>query len=228
MTTSVATAVEALRERLSESTASQWTDQQLRRWLDEACKDIARRTFHLQDTDSISVTAGDGQYTLDADVLRVNKVYWTPSSDTTRKMPLEPRQWEAMDNIWMDYQDDQGTDPYVFSLRGYAPNVVIQLYPVPGLDGTLQLHVVRMPASINVASGGGNLDIPDSWCDVAYDHAEYKALRKDRDPRWQEAKELYEQNLEVMISNGDYLNAPNEVVWDGVLAVPRWLADPNY
>jgi hypothetical protein len=225
MATTVADAVTSLRERLDEETAAQWLDVSLRRWLNEGIRDIARRTRHYWDVDTIAVSADDGEYTVDADVLHIKHVYYTPSGDASRMIPLEARAFEAMNQLWWDRQDQSSGDPAVFTTYGYAPTLTIKLFPVPGSDGTLTLHVIRLPAELDVAAGTGNIDVPTGWLEMAFDYGEYMALRKDRDPRWQEAFQMYESKVQGIIDMGDYINAPGEFVPTGSGILPSWLTD---
>ena len=225
MAVTVATAVTTLRERLDETTAAQWTDVSLRRWLDEGIRDIARRTRHYWDTDTIDVAADDGEYTVADDVLHIKHVYFNPDGDTGRQIPLEPRAFEAMNQVWWDRQDQSSGWPVFFTTYGYAPTLTIKLFPVPSTDGTLTLHVARLPAALDVTSGSGNIDVPTGWLEMAYDYAEYMALRKDRDPRWQEAFQMYEAKVQGIIDMGEYINAPGEFVPTGSGVLPSWLTD---
>lgn len=228
MSTTVATCITTLRERLDEPTPAQWTDVQLRRWLNEGIRDIARRTMHLTDVKTIAVSAGTGTYTSSADVLRINHVYFSPTADTTRKIPLEARAWDSLDNIWWDQQDRATGDPILFGVYGYSPSVTLKLFPTPTRAGTLYLHVARTPAVLDVTGGSGNIDCPEGWLELALDYAEYMALRKDRDERWKDAYALFNEKLTSMIQQGDYLNVAGEFSWDGPTPVPRWLTDPNW
>lgn len=225
--TTVSTAVTALRERLDESTAAQWTDVQLRRWLNEAIRDVARRTRHFRDTDTIAVTADDGEYTVATDVLHIYHVYFTPTGQSNL-IPLEARAFEAMDAIWWDQQNQSAGYPAIWTTYGYVPTLTIKLFPVPSVAGTLTLHIARMPAALDITDGTGDVDAPEPWLEVAYDYAEYMALRKDRDPRWQESFQMYEQKLQNMIEQQEYQNAPGEFVWTGAGMAPSWLIDPNW
>jgi hypothetical protein len=222
MTTTVAEAVTALRERLDETTAAQWTDVQLRRWLNEGVRDIARRTRQYLDTDTIAVSADDAEYTVSADVLHIMAVYFTPTGDT-RMIRLEARSWEGMDNIWADQQNIASQYPALFTTYGYAPTLTLKLFPVPSIDGSLTVHMARLPAALDVTSGTGNIDTIEGWLEVAYDYAEYMALRKDRDPRWQESMGLYESKMANLIEMGDALNAPGEFSYAGSGMLPNWL-----
>ena len=222
MATTVATAVLALRERLDEASASQWSNVQIRRWLNEALRDIARRTFHYQGTDTQAVVAGTGTYTADADIIRINQVYFQPTADTTQKIPLQPRTWAGMDQIWGSRQDMESGYPALYATRGYSPAVTIKLYPVPSVAGTLYLNTVRMPANLDIATGTGDIDCPEAWVEVAYFYAEFMARRKDRD--YEAAKESFEQYgmmIDNMITNGDYMNAPDEFTFSGAGFLPN-------
>jgi len=222
----VADAVTSIRERLNEAAASQWSDQQIRRWLDEGIRDIARRTFHYQDSDTIAITASanNGIHTCATDVLRINQVYWQATADTTQKYPLQARQWAVMDQYWGNRQDMESGWPAMWATRGYAPTLTIKIFPVPSVAGTLFLNVARLPAAINVAAGGGSIDSPEAWTEVAYFYCEYMARRKDRDLEYaMESKGQYESLIASMIENGDYANAPDEFTWNGRNYLPDWL-----
>lgn len=227
--TTVADAVTTMRERLDEVNASQWTDIQLRRWLNEAIQDIARRTFHYTDVQTIAVAGiGESTYAVATDVIRINHCYWTPTGQT-QYTPMQARQWDGMDNLWYDRQNQSnGGFPCIYSVIGYSPNLLLKLYPVPSQAGALHIHVARMPAAINVSGGGGSVDAPPAWFSLCLDYAEAYALRKDHDERWKDAMGLYEQKLGDMINNGDYLNAPNEFTFDGPYAFDRWLVEPGF
>lgn len=221
MPVTVATAVTTLRERLDETVAAQWTDVQLRRWLNEAIRDIARRTRHYRDTSTIPVVAATGEYTASEDILHIFFAYFQPTG-STQQIPLEPRAWEAMNNIWWNQQNQAGY-PSLFTTYGYSPTLKVKLYPVPSVAGSLLLHVARLPAVLDVTAGSGNIDVATGWLEVAYDYAEYMALRKDRDPRWQESLQMYQEKVKGMIDMGDHLNAPGEFVQAGSGMYPSWL-----
>lgn len=227
--TSVATCVTAIRERLNEPTVAQWTDIQLRRWLNESIRDIARRTFHFTDLKTISIVANTGTYVAAADVIRINNCYFAPTADPTSKYPLEAKAWDSLDNVWWNWQDRASGDPVIFGVYGYSPSVTLKVFPVPTRPGTLYMHCARMPAVLDVTSGSGNIDCPEAWLELAFDYTEYMALRKARDQRWTENKDLYEQKIQGMIEVGDYLNAPGEFIYDTFgNPVPGYLWNSQY
>ena len=224
MTTTVAAAVTALRDLLDETTAAQWSDVQLRRWLNEAIRDMARRTHMYDDIKTIVAVSGTGEYTVPSDVLKINFMYFQQTG-STQQFPMEARAWEAMNNIWWDQQDSATGNPQLFTTFGMPPTLQLKVFPAPSIGGTFTLHVARLPVALDVATGTGNIEVPTAWLEAAYDYAEYKALRKDRDPRWQESLQLYEQKIEQMIDLRDTINAPGEFVFSGSGMLPTWLTD---
>lgn len=228
---SVADAVTSIRERLDEASASQWTDVQIRRWLNEGIREMARRTMHYMDSDSVSVTAGaqNGIWTLPSDILKVMQVYWQPDSDTSQQLPLQGRQWAAMDQYWGNRQNMESGWPLMWATRGYAPTLTIKIYPVPSEAGTLLLNVARLPAAIDITSGTGNVDAPEGWVEVAFFYCEYMARRKDRDMEMaMESMQQFQSLIASMIENGDYNNVPDEFLWNGRTYLPDWLVNPNW
>lgn len=224
MTLTVATAETALRERLDEATTSAWTATMLRRWLNEGIRDMARRTFALEDTDTVAVSANDGLYTVDADVLRINFAFFTPTADTHQNTMLMPRQFEG---FLQGMRGDHGRtgDPVFFSTYGYSPTLQLQLWPVPYRAGSMVLHVARLPAALDITSGTGNVDAPEAWLEVALDYAQYMAEKKERMPEWKDTLQLYEAKCADMVANMETLNAQNEIIYDGAATVPAWLAE---
>lgn len=194
-----AQALTALRERLDEATATAWTDVQLRRWVNEAVNDIARRTETIQVTANLDVDAGDQDHTLPATTLRVYRAEYI--EDNNQKVyPLEWVDFNAADSVWWVDQATTDGRPRIYTLWGYPPNLQIKLYPVPSVNGTLRVHYYSAPTALATdgTAASTNLSVPEGYTDLVLDYAEYKALRRDRDPRWQEAKAEYEQHLEQM------------------------------
>lgn len=228
MPTTVVAAVTALRERLDERNPGQWTNIELRRWLNEGIRDIARRTQALTDTDTITVVAATSEYLIATDVLRINFVYFNPTGQS-QQYPLEARPWEAMDNVWgSDMNRASSGYPCMYSTYSFPPTLKIKVYPVPATTGTLTLHIARLPATLDIATGAGNIEMVEGWLEVAYDYAEMMAQRRSRNPIWRESLELYEAKVLDMIATIESLNANGEVVWAGGSMLPRHLVDWNY
>lgn len=195
MAVTLAQARTALRERLDERSARAYSDVALDRWLYEGAKDMARTAEVLQDTITIDCTDGTQQYDLPGDMVRVYRVTWNNDNDPTT-YPLEYRDFNSADAVWWTQSAiTQGT-PALFTMWGVLGAVKAVLYPIPSQDGTLTVQFYRLPAVPEDDSS--TIDLPEGWEDTMYAYAEYMALRMDRDPRWQEAKGIYDEQMNTL------------------------------
>lgn len=232
MTLTVNQVVASVRSRLDEVTTATWTDTEIKRWTNEALRDLARRTKHLRDTTTVTTTAGQAEYTVPANVIEIDLVYYAPGDG--RQIPLMHQAFQGMNALWGQNMDRSGGDPQVWTQWGTPPLLKLRLYPTPPASSkTVTLYVVRLPASITEddASNTTALDFPLAWVDLVKDYAEYCALRKDRDQRWKESFDLYNSRVDDMLQVSDYTNQPMEMIADPMVSagvVPRWLADPNW
>ena len=128
-------------------------------------------------------------------------------------MPLIARHYEQMDQIWGERQDNAGAYPNWFTTRGYAPSLKLRLYPVPS-NSTHNARLLTAIIPTDMPLSGSDttaVDVPPAWVDLIADYAEMKALRRDRDPHWQEAFASYGAKLDALINSNDYL-AINQIV----------------
>lgn len=211
-----------IRDRLDEPTARFWTDTQLNSWINEAAADIARRTETLQDRQTQSVVANTREYSLDANVLRVYRVEYIPTGAGQPTYPLEYRQFNALDSIWHTQSALTTGTPCYFTIWGFSPTNKIILYPTPTRAGTLRVYVYRLPTA--TTTDGTTIEVPAGWDSLVIDYAEYSALRKDRDPRWSEARSLYESRLADMWDmTRQYSDQMSVITPDVPLGLPQWL-----
>lgn len=185
-----------VRSHLDESTARQWLDAELNRWINEAARDIARRAETIQATSTTAAVIGTRTYALTAAILRLNRVEWVPTAGGIT-MPLEYRDFNSMDGAWLSAPTRQG-DPMYFTLWGFPPTLTMYVYPVPAAAGNLVTYHYREPTE--AVADGDSVEIPEGWYDLATIYSEAMALRKDGDPRWQEANGLYEGRLAALIA----------------------------
>ena len=94
-----ATYLTNIRNKLDETTSGQWSDAELRAWINEAARDIARRTESLQTYEEINVSADTQEYTVNDGCLRVHRVEWRPTA-SSNVYPLEYRDFNSMDAVW--------------------------------------------------------------------------------------------------------------------------------
>ncbi len=217
-----------LKARLDERGISRaWPNEDLRRWLMEGVRDVARRAEVLQDTATISVTAGDNEYTVPSDVVRLYRVLWVPD-DSGSQYPLEYMDFNSMDSAGWTWTNAEGY-PSVFTLWGFSPNLRIVLYPTPTQTGTLHIWYYRFPR--NLSEDGGDdwatVDLPSGWEDLAVVYAEAIALRKDSNQRWTESKQIYEQLLAEMIDRSRRWSDQAGGIQFAGRWLPGWLYDSD-
>lgn len=189
-----------VRSRLDEAATGQWTDEEIRRWINQGATELARRTETLQATATISMVNGQQQYTAPVDTLRIYRVeYLGPNSEVT---VLEYRDYNNTDSVTWSSQLTATGQPFLWTAWGFPPYLRLVLYPLPDSSTTsIRVFYYRLPTKLaegTNADANTIVDIPDGWQDLIVDYAEYNALRKDRDPRWQEAKGLFEQGVQNM------------------------------
>lgn len=181
-----------VRDRLDEEVARRWDDTQLTRWINEGARDIARRTEVLQDRLTTTAVAGTQEYTLPTDMVRVYRVEFVPTGATST-YTLDYRDFNSLDGVWWSQKTTRKGTPFLYTIWGFPPSAKLILYPIPDPGGTITVYYYRLP--VEAVNGGDNLELPEGWHDLLSDYCEYKALRKDADPRWRESKQLFEENL---------------------------------
>ena len=214
------------RNRLDEQTANFWQDSELTTWINEALRDIARRTETiLSFNTTVNVVAGTGKYALPADVIRVHRVEFVPTGQN-QVYPLEPRTYGEMDQVWGIQQNRQQSYPSYFVLWGFSPSITMQVWPVPSQAGNFNIFYYRLPVAL--AAGGDTAEIPEGWQDLVPLYVEAVAKRKDRDPTWKDAKQVYEDSLTYMINVTQQLHDQSQMFTRVTGAVPSWLYEFDY
>lgn len=217
-----------VRANIDEDTARFWTDAQITQWLNDGLRDLGRRTETIQSYNtSLSAVAGTAKYNLPADVIRIHRVEFVPTGQTT-VYPLQAATYEEMDSIWGINQQSQSSYPMYYVLWGYpggAATLQIQLFPIPSQAGQIRLYYYRQPAAL--VSGSDVPELPGGWEDLLVHYAEYRAKRKAKDPTWQEAKQLYEEAVTHMVNVTNYYHDAANAIHVGSRAVPSWLYSFN-
>lgn len=213
-----------VRERLDEATEHQWNDDELRRLINEGAKDIARKTESLLDRDDITAVAGTQEYTMSTDTIRVNRVEWRPDGDD-QVYPLEYRDFNNADGVWWTGQIQTEGTPVIYTMWGFPPSLKLIAYPTPSVAGVFKVYYYRLPVELAVdgSDSGTTVEIPEGWDDVVADYAEFRALRKDRDPEWQTAKAIYDEHvLDLNATSRRWTDQAGMIV-AGTSFVPSWL-----
>lgn len=199
MTKTQADLLTDIRSRLDSPDEGQFQDTEIRRWMNQAVKDVARRTETLETTATIVLTVGVQQYTAPADVIRIYRVEFIDAS--SNPTVLEYRDFNNMDSVWWSNQLTSQSRPVLWTAWGFPPALKLILYPLPDSSSTfIKVYYYKSPTELAIdgSTPTTTLDIPNGWEELIVDYCEYMALRKDRDPRWQEAKALYEEKVTQM------------------------------
>lgn len=221
--------VTSIRERLDEATAGEWSDTEIRRWINLGVKDVCRETEVLDTFVSFPVVAGATGHAGPNDMIRCSHVDWVPDDSSGNVYPLEWRDFNAMDPIWYANREISGSRPQFFTITGFVPSSQFLIYPIANADGNLNIKYYRLPADLTLdgTEGEAHLDLPEGWDDAVANYAEYMALRKDRDPRWQEAKSLYDETKQTLHGLSRFLSdQPGQVVpVANHGGLPAWLTE---
>jgi hypothetical protein len=201
-----------------------WTNLELNNWINEGCRDISRRSEDLQSFNtSIVAIAGTAKYTLPIDCLRVHRVEFVPTGQS-QTYPLKHSTYQEMDAIWGINQQIQSAYPYYFVMWGFPPTLQIQFYPVPAQAGTFNVFYYRLP--ITLVADGDVAEIPSGWEDLITLYCEFNARRKNRDPMWQDVRQVYEQSLANLIDTTRQWHDQSRMITVATgLGIPGWLYD---
>lgn len=193
-----------VRSLIDEPVAAFWTDTEINQWLNQGTQEIQRVAEWKRGIATIDTTAGTQEYIAPSDLLRLYRLEFVPTNNTSYTYSLEFRGYNEMDAAWGNlkslpsaypeqytlWNNPNDTDPDVLGLR-------IVLYPVPAVDGTLNVYYYS--TAVFAETDDDNLDIPPDWETMIENYACYRALRKDADPRWQEFKQEFDTQMAQLI-----------------------------
>ncbi len=225
-----AEAVQQIRDALREAAARQWPDDVLRRWINDAVRDMARVAEFSESISSFPTTAAVQQYdlsTLSPPPGRIHRVEYTQTGDGGIITPLEYEDYSNLDSVWGTSKGITQSRPWCWTTWGVAPAIAFLLYPTPTLNGTVTFYYYSIPEKLadDGSAAGSSLSIPDGWDDMVVNYVEYKALRRDRDARWQEAKSLYDEGMQhPMNLTSRHSDQEGRIVAGGFGGVPAWLS----
>lgn len=214
-----------VRDALNEATASNWTNTQIKKWMNGALNDLARRVEVILKISTIPGIIGTQSYTAPADTHRIHRVEWVTSSEN---IALEYRDFNNMDGVWWTSQTTVSGRPALYTLWGYPPNLTITLYPKPSDAGNVKVFYYGIPTLIteNESVDNTTVDFPSGWETLIEEYATYKALIKDADPRWQEVKAEYEQHVEHFNEHTRrFSDQAGMIVGYGGYGLPAWLVN---
>jgi len=190
-----------VRLRLDEATDGVgWTDPELRGYINEGFRDIARRTETIQVSSTISAVAGTQEYTLPADITRLHHAEYR-ATGSTQVHELEYQDFKNLNAVaWTGKDSTQGT-PSICTMWGYPPSLKLIVYPKPSLAGTITFYYYSVPPALATdgSDGTDTIPVPTGWEDLVVEYATYLAFRRDQNDQWQGARLAYEDSLQRMI-----------------------------
>jgi len=208
----------AVRELLDEETPASYKDSYLDHLIHEGCVEIARSSEVLEHSATIDVVASTREYDLPTDMIRAHKVDFEVDNDGHHATLTHQDFHNANAVQW--HGDNEGM-PTLYTMWGRPGAVKIILYPSPAYAGTLTVHYYKLPTP--PADQNSTLEIPEGWENVVYLYVEYRALRRDRDPRWQEAKALFDEALGGLFDITRRHTDQSGQIIPGIQAVNSWL-----
>lgn len=214
------------RVRVDELTSRAYDDRDFREWINEGARDIARKTEALEDREDITLIVGTAEYTLPDSVIRVHRVECTPTGEDTTA--VEYVDVKDMDSFGWRQRTMRQDRPYVYSIWGSGRTLKLITFPVPATAGALTVWYYRTPIALSETTlddMAEHVEIPQSWDDILLDYIEYRALRKDRDPRWQEAKALYDEHCAEMFDNTRRWVDQGGMILPNGSHLPVWLTE---
>lgn len=221
-----------IRDDLDESitgAGGQWSDTQLKRWMNQARNDLAVTTKKFEDKVDVVVSAGTSEVTAPSTIIEIDHVYWLPDGDT-RAIPLQPSHFDAMDQRWGSWQSIASGDPQAFAPYGYSPNLKIRLYPVPSRSGNIRIYHAKQPAAVteNNTTDNSLYDMPDMWVEAVVFYVCMRALRRDGNEQYQSFMAWYMEKRDQLAQH-THTSHTREIVHDYYSGgVPAHLAMWDY
>lgn len=224
MPVTLSSLLDDVRERIDEITARRWSDVSLITWINEGARDVARRSEVLQDRKDIAALANVQEYTLPTDMIRVHRVEFKPTG-SDQIYTLEYKDFNNLDAVWWSSKSVTTGTPALFTMWGFPPSAKLIAYPTPSVSGTFTVYYYRFPTT--VASDTDQVELPEGWHDLVVNYCEYLALRKDADPRWREAKQIYEENLGNLFDISRRWSDQAGSIEVNTTMVPGWLVNDS-
>lgn len=197
MTVTQSAAIEQVRDRLDEPYEGFWSDANIRRWLNEGVREIARRSEWKRTSSDIACVAGTQFYTLPLATIRVYRAEWVPSG-TSLTYRLEYRDINQMDVMWGPNQRITQGIPQFYTMVSANP-LSVELAPIPTQTSTLRIFYYIMPTDLatnTTAAEATALDVPMGWEDLPVEYATAMAFRKSRDPQqYAQTMQVFESKL---------------------------------
>ena len=239
-------AIRRARSLIEESSSRFWTDTELTDWINDACRDLARRSEDLLTFDqsiqvnpvpSNAITAP--RFPLPTDLIRIHRVEYVPTNIGAQQVYyLQASTYQEMDQYWGVTQVTPGSFPIYYVLWGQPGGTgrnqqTIQLYPNPSQSATLNVYYYRLPYRFTDPLADASqynlpVEVVEGWDDAVVYFCTYKAMIKDRDPMFKEIRQMYEELVQNLIDVTRQFHDQGRSFQSATNAVPQWLYDSGW
>lgn len=174
--------VQGLRAEVIEPNPAFFTDKTLLYWINRAQSDYVRRTRCFQSYAFMSSKKGVRQYTMPANWLASEKIFWNnPSSGVDAWGPLKPTSLEKMAQESPNWLSNDPT------MQGRIQNYFIQqrelfLYPANIVDGNNDIFMFYEAKPITLLTLADQISIDDSLVEGITDYCLWKMWKMDQEP----------------------------------------------
>lgn len=210
------------------------TDTEITDWVNDACRDVARRSEDLQTLSTqIPIIPSVPQYILPSNLIRVHRLEFIPQGSSFT-YPLRASTYAELDQVWGSRQNIPSSYPSNYCLWGTPGGVgqdalSVRLYPVPAQPGILNLFYYRLPYRFldpiaNPTELPKLVEVPEGWDDLVVLFAVARAKMKDRDPTWKDEMESYESKIGDLVDmSRQWHDQQRTIMNQSATPVPGWL-----
>ena len=221
----LSTALTQLRYLIDEPSAAFWSNAELTTYINEGCKDVARRAETKLTTKKITLpkaTIPKQNFTLPTDVYRMHRVEFYPlTTATTLMYTLEYRGLMEMDQIWGINKKWPASYPLYYTMWKNPPKLLMITYPVCQTPGHFIVYYYQHVVVATTTTS--TVDILAGYEDIILDYAAYRALRKDNNPMWKTHQQIYESKLMALVDRTRTFQDQGNFFSTGQVALPAWL-----
>lgn len=195
------------------------TPMQLRMFVNEGQREVARRSECLRTKTDVPVVAGTSSTIVPLPIVRISEIYFHATGDT-HTIPLVYRDHRANRTVWGSGRDVGSGTPEIFWTEGFPGDTsfTVNLFPKPFRAGTLEIHYYRFPTDFALDGSDDDqpIDLPSGWSDTL---TPFVVMRGMEAQRQYEAAGLYRdefsQKLAALVeASVRFVNEPGTVMMD--------------
>lgn len=181
-----------------------YSDEEIRRWLNRAAREIARMSECLRDKDSIDIIAETAVYVI-PESYNLLRIYRVEYERDDRVKPLDYNPPYNADMLWGNRPTQAGPTPSIWTSWDTPPHLAVQIFPVPPTAaGKLNIWFYRYPDDLATDGTDADepLDLPAGWEDVTVPYVMAQIAKKDGDHRrYGIASEEFQRQLASLVAS---------------------------